>query len=378
MNLFPLHVIAFDVPYPPTYGGVMDVFYKIKALSEAGVAIILHTFTYQRPPSDLLETLCVEIHYYDRLPPMRSLPIDLPHIVKSRKNQALFDRLNQDDIPILFEGLHTTFYLNHPNFVNRKRIVRMHNVEWDYYLQLARQERNLLKRQYFLAESRLLQSYEQILHAADQILTISPADTTYYQSRFEEVHYLPAFHPYEKIESLPGNGPYCLYHGNLEVAENEQAALFLIEEVFASPDIPLIIAGANPSETLIRLISNYSHISLRHNPGAAEMNQLLSEAHIHVLPSFQSTGIKLKLITSLHKGRFVVVNEPMILGTGLEFGTWVCRNASDMVQTIRRLWKQDFTELDLAQREASLGSLFSTKANAQRLIELIRSPLRIK
>ena len=31
-----LHVVAFNVPYPPDYGGIIDVFYKLKALSEQG------------------------------------------------------------------------------------------------------------------------------------------------------------------------------------------------------------------------------------------------------------------------------------------------------------------------------------------------------
>ena len=27
-----LNIVSFDVPYPPDYGGVIDVFYKIKEL----------------------------------------------------------------------------------------------------------------------------------------------------------------------------------------------------------------------------------------------------------------------------------------------------------------------------------------------------------
>ena len=30
-----LHIIAFNVPYPANYGGVIDVFYRIKALAGA-------------------------------------------------------------------------------------------------------------------------------------------------------------------------------------------------------------------------------------------------------------------------------------------------------------------------------------------------------
>ena len=39
-----LHVVAFDVPYPANYGGVIDIFYKVQALSEAGVKVHLHCY----------------------------------------------------------------------------------------------------------------------------------------------------------------------------------------------------------------------------------------------------------------------------------------------------------------------------------------------
>ena len=45
-----LHIISFDVPFPADYGGVIDVFFKIKALHKADVKIILHCFEYGRLP----------------------------------------------------------------------------------------------------------------------------------------------------------------------------------------------------------------------------------------------------------------------------------------------------------------------------------------
>ena len=32
-----LHLVSFDVPYPPDYGGVIDVYNKIKTLYQVGV-----------------------------------------------------------------------------------------------------------------------------------------------------------------------------------------------------------------------------------------------------------------------------------------------------------------------------------------------------
>ena len=34
-----LHIVCFDVPFPATYGGVMDVFYKIRSLSESSLTL---------------------------------------------------------------------------------------------------------------------------------------------------------------------------------------------------------------------------------------------------------------------------------------------------------------------------------------------------
>ena len=59
-------MISFDIPYPPNYGGVVDVFYKLKALSQCGVKIILHCFEYGRSHSEKLNELCAEVNYYPR------------------------------------------------------------------------------------------------------------------------------------------------------------------------------------------------------------------------------------------------------------------------------------------------------------------------
>ena len=53
-----IHIISLNVPYPANYGGVIDVFYKIKSLHEAGVQIHLHCFDYGRGNQPELEKYC--------------------------------------------------------------------------------------------------------------------------------------------------------------------------------------------------------------------------------------------------------------------------------------------------------------------------------
>jgi len=369
-----LHVISFDVPHPPTYGGAIEVYYKVQALAEQGVRIYLHCFDYGRGPSEALADLCEAVYYYPRKSIFRSLPVQYPHIVKSRASEALLERLLLDDIPILFEGLHTTWFLAHPEFERRVKAVRLHNIEWEYYYQLAQRETRYARKQYLLAESRLLKEWEEILVHADHLLAISPKDTAYYQETYPNTRYLPAFHGHSRLATRSGRGDYCLYHGNLDVAENHEAAMFLVEEVFAALPLPLIVAGANPKAELIRAINKLDHVLLRPNPGEAEMTDLLRHAHVHVLPTFQHTGIKLKLLNSLYTGRFVVTNPPMIHRTGLEFCVETAHSPEEFHEVLERLFAAPFTEADMARRKVCLGETFDPAANARRLIELLRQP----
>ncbi|MEO0468565.1 MAG: glycosyltransferase [Bacteroidota bacterium] len=366
-----LHHISFDIPYPPNYGGVMDVFYKISALAEAGVRVHLHAFEYSRPQAEDLLTYCASVHYYPRKKPLLSPPVKYPHIVKSRNHKALLKRLRQDNWPILFEGMHTTYFLSHPDLEHRVKIVRLHNIEWEYYYQLGQRESKFLQKQYYLAESRQLQAFENTLPFASHLLTISPKDTTYYQERFRNVSYLPAFHPHRAVTSQSGRGEYCLYHGKLSVSENHEAAMFLIYEVFDQLDIPLVIAGSDPQPELISAISNREHIRLVHNPGEGEMSELMRDAHIHVLPTFQATGIKLKLLNGLFSGRFVIANSPMVHQTGLEFLTTVANEPAEFRTNILALFKQDFTQDHVQNRRDVLKDQFSNRRNAEKLKALI-------
>ena len=103
-----MNIVSFNVPYPPVFGGAIDVFYKLKSLSEEGVRIYLHTFEYGRGRPSELEKYCEKVFYYKR---DRSFYKGLqltPYIVASRKNKELIKNLNLSQAPVLFEGIHTT------------------------------------------------------------------------------------------------------------------------------------------------------------------------------------------------------------------------------------------------------------------------------
>jgi hypothetical protein len=370
-----IHLISFDVPDPADYGGVIDVFHKIRALHDAGVKIILHCFQYGRPESEPLKHLCAEVHYYPRTTGWISQLSAKPYIVQSRRSEALVHRLLQDDHPILCEGLHTTAVLSDPRLRHRKIFVRTANVEHTYYQHLARGERNLLKKCFFWIESCRLNRYEKILHRATGVLAISPPDTQYFAGKYgsDKVTGVYAFHQYDAVISLPGKGEYILYHGKLDVAENFNAVLQMLPLFEQWHGLPLWIAGMNPPPFLVNAIAKVPNARLITNPDPDTMQHLIRDAHAHLLLTAQPTGLKLKLLAALFYGRFVIVNPTMVDGTGLESLCSVGKSPEELIQLFSEIAAKEFTADMIDQRNTLLISNFSNDTNARRLAKVIFS-----
>ncbi len=366
-----LHIVSFDVPYPANYGGVIDVFYKVRSLAAVGVKVHLHCFQYGRPANSLLEELCHEVHYYPRDASKSQLFLRIPYIVVSRSSDLLLQNLMKDKHPVMFEGIHSTYFLTDPRLKGRKLIVRTHNIEHEYYKNLAKVESNIFKRYYFYNEASKLETFESSLESADIIAAISPNDTAYFQNKYGKGHYLPAFHAYSKLASKTGKGTYAFYHGNLAIGENDIAALYLVEEVFKSSPVTLIIAGSKPSIALRNAVQKRNNITLISDLTTKQINQLVIDAHINVLPTFQPTGIKLKLLSALYNGRFCLVNTPMIENTGLAQLCTVTDSAQQMREYMNQMMKNEFTSIDITLREQLLAEKFNNIHNAENLRDLI-------
>lgn len=362
-----LHIISFDNPYPPNYGGVIDVFFKVKALHAQGVKVILHCFVYGRKVHEELNAWCSQVYYYQRSRWVNPFS-GLPYIVATRSNPLLLQRLIANPHPILFEGLHTCYYLNHPKLKDRLKAVRMHNIEHDYYNNLKEVTPSLFKKLFFKRESKRLRNYEQMLHHANIIYAISKNDALYLGAHFRNVELIPAFHANTSITAKTGTGAYAFYHGKLSVGENDEAARFLVEKVFSRTDYPLRIAGNDPSEALRKAVSRLPHVTLDETLDTEGISEMIQNAHVNVMPTFQATGIKLKLINVLYKGRFVIANNNMVVNTGCESLCMIANTAEAFIEAIDDLRNREFTENDLATRELILDSLFNNELHAQQLI----------
>jgi hypothetical protein len=350
---------------------VIDVYFKIRALHAEGVKVHLHCFTYGRSPSPDLNKICESVNYYPRGRSPSLLFGSAPYIVSTRSSEELMKNLMKDDHPILFEGLHCCYYLADPRLKDRKKLVRTHNIEHDYYAALAGVEGGFFKRWYFEREAKRLERFESCLHHASHILAISPADARALSGRYKNVINVIAFHPDEKVNVREGKGAYALYHGNLGIGENNEAALFLVRKVFNNLEIPLVIAGNNPSAELMKESANYPHITVEHGIRTEKIVEMVRDAQVNILPTFQATGIKLKLLSALYNGRHCIVNPAMVANTGLDQVCIVADDANRMKEAVKNAFVKDFDKTQLQKREEILYRDFSNKANVQKILELI-------
>lgn len=368
-----LNIIAFNIPWPANYGGIIDVYYKMKALRQCGVKIILHCFEYERPHSPELEAMCEKVYYYKRHTGLRTNITLLPYNVYSRKEPELIANLLKNDHPILFEGLHCCYYMSDPRLKNRIKIYREANIEHDYYAHLAQAESHPVRKCFFRIEAWRFKRYQKVVQYADLVIAVSTTDTDYLRRQFpdKQIEFVPCFHTNDRITVKPGSSDFILYHGKLSVIENTQAALFLIQNVFSKLNCRCIIAGMNPPPSLLKAAAPFPNIHIEANPTEERMSELIHEAQVHALVTFQATGLKLKLLNSLFAGRHTMVNSLMVAGSGLEQLCHIADTPDEMIRTCRKLMNAEISPEVIELRRSILSPTYSNQYQGEQLYKMI-------
>lgn len=339
-------------------------------MSELGVEIYLHTYEYGKGKQKELLKYCKKVFYYKRNSFLKSFLSTDPFIVKSRNNESLVAALNKDHFPILFEGLHTTSPIYNSQLMGQPVFVRAHNIEHRFYKGLAESETHIFKKSFFKQEAKKLKRYQPILKKTTGVFTISPFEQEYFQKKIgDHCHYIPAFHKVVKKMHGTIKGKYVLYHGNISVSENVKAASFLID-IYKDSKFSLVIASSFENSNLVKEINKYVNISFSKITSEKELSLLFEEAHINTLPTFQKTGIKLKLLNTLYRGKFIIANDSMVEDTGLENLCERANTKEEFLSVTKELFTKEFTNQTVDERLKVLEG-FDPKKSAQKIIDII-------
>ncbi|WP_133531957.1 hypothetical protein [Flavobacterium dankookense] len=364
----PIHIISFDNPFPPDFGGVIDVFFKVKALHEIGFTIYLHCFYQDRNVvSDELKAITQRVFLYKKNRNPFFLFSKFPFPVVCRFRDELTRNIATIDAPILFEGLHTTMILQKTNLANKK-FLRLHNIESNFYAGMSKNETNYFKKIAYHFASKKFIEYQKTIPNFDHTFSLSCFENDIVKSMTDSVSYIPVFHG-NSIKNIDGFGKYALYHGDLRLADNKKAAKFLIKVFKNIPDYQLIIASSNGKKLVEKKSKNQSNVTFFELQNDAQLNNLFLNAHINVMLSFQKSGTKLKVINALFKSRFCLINHNMVDDEQVLNLCELANSKEEFISKINQLKLKSFQESE--RRNLVLESVLSDIDNAKKIEKII-------
>ncbi|MFD2892838.1 hypothetical protein ACFS5J_12530 [Flavobacterium chuncheonense] len=369
-----LNIVAFDNPYPPNYGGVIDVYYKIKALYEIGFDIHLHCFVKEVPKECIeLQLITASVNFYKTEVKWYHLFSSLPISVISRAQKELVDNLVKIDAPILFEGLKTTCLYNDVRLKAKSKYLRYHNIEHNYYKGLALSETNLVKKFLFWIESNRYKKYENtVLGGFKSVLTLSNADDYHVNTIFGNSVLVPVFHGNSSVdECLSEFGEFTLFHGDLKTSDNLKSAFFVIEIFKKIKNRKLVIASSSGKEIITKKIEHLQNIQFIELQTNEQLKELFTNAHICISWSFQKSGTKLKLINTLFQSRHNVINQNITDSQEVIGLCHIVASSSELVETINRLMEMPYAQKELIRRKKVLIEKLNDFQNAKKLVEVI-------
>jgi hypothetical protein len=361
-----LHIICFDHPFPPQYGGVIDMYYLIEALSKAGVRLQLHVFGVSRKDDDdPIVSLSEQVFYYPLMSKAKAILTHLPFSMALRQHPKLLENLLLLKAPILFTHFKASALAFHPKLKNYSKFLRLQNIESAYYLGIASKESQWLKKQMYLRDAKRYEVVEERLEIFQRVFSLSHQETQCMQKRSGNACFVPVFHENQMVDLQGTRGQFALFHGDLQISDNLMAAKMLVER-FKSIDYPLVIASSHAAKKVNSWIGDAKNIRFELIKEEGVLERLLSEAHLNVLWSFQPTGTKLKLMNCLYKSRFCVVNPNLTDDPNILAYCTVVSTEQEIASAVAQLSEVTFNE-----DRTALYTYLDNQSKAEKMIQFL-------
>ena len=357
-----------DVPFPPNYGGIIDVFYKLKAFHQLGIKIYLHVYGFDNAGIERLKEFAEEVYFY----PIKRNPFyflsQKPFSVKSRNGKELLKNIQKIKAPIFFESLKTTDLIVSKELIDYTKYLRLHNIEQSYFDGLAQSENDQLKQLIYSLEAKKFVKYEHVISQFNQVFTLSNAEQHYTKKKYNKGILVPVFHGNEKFPELESFGKYVMYHGDLRTADNCKVVEYLID-VFRESEYPLVIASSIKEEWVKSKINAYQNIKFVKLKDYNHLLQLFEDAHINIAWSFQESGTKLKVINALFNSRFSIINKNVIDDKRISSLCYKVNSTFELLNKVDELMHQPF-KMNSNYRNI-LKSELNDLENAKKILNVI-------
>ncbi|QNK58172.1 glycosyltransferase family 4 protein [Paenibacillus sp. PAMC21692] len=242
------------------------------------------------------------------------------------------NKINWDNYRFVYlEFTRYDFVANLAKENKKKLIVRVHNVETDYFFNIMKRKRTLVS--WF--KYRLIQKQEpKCISQADTIICLTEQDKNRLLELYPNclkkgnVEIVPVciddpIHSFSttRLDSLSDNKEkIILITGSMWYGPNVDGVIWFIHHVWPHIHLnfKLILAGSRPNEQLKKMVQSHNNIELITNP--VDMKPLFNKADLYVAPIFTGAGMKVKIAEALAFGLSIIGTSHAFIGYNLEHG----------------------------------------------------------
>ena len=368
-----LHIICKETPIPfDTFQG-NDLYWMLKSLQQEGIQTHLHVFQTNKLKSTVSENCAQHTTYYQIKSGHCGFSFMAPFGISSYYDKKLITTLNQDKYPIVFHGIETTFNLKEINIKDRKifvRVMKSENTNDQTGNKLSFINKNAKWHDLFAIpkstyETGVINRFPVLVAHQDM------KDKFDLQDKKINITLIPNFIGIPAYLGEPGNGSFCLFHGNFNNANTTKAAHWLLENVFNKIDIPLVLAGANPSKELEIAAHKQLNTCLVANPTQNEKMELIKKAQLNILPGMVNDVQKHEMMQSIIFGRHILSLEPPESLCHFKKVVHFENNRESFKLKTKSLFESLFPEEEKNNREAFLQKNWHDTSSAKQLIKLL-------
>jgi sugar transferase (PEP-CTERM/EpsH1 system associated) len=381
-------------PYPPLRGDQLVPYFRIEQLAKKHEVTLL---SFVEGPGELehvnrLQPLCAEVHTvplprwrsYANMPrgPLSSLPLQVLYYSSREYKRKLREILAKQK----FDVVHTVLSraANHTmgieGTVKICEMIDALSLTMKRRADAARGPRHWVWRM----EAERMRRFEQrICKSFDGVVVVSDVDRQ--ELNAPNVTVIPigtdvSFRP----RPLRNGHKVIIFTGNFAYGSNEDAAIFLINEVWPQlrrilPDARLRIVGNSPGPNLLRAGRQFPEVEV--TGFVPDLRQHLLEADVAVAPiRLAGGGMHCKALEAMACGTPVIVS-PLVTGLGGRPGEdfLLAGDVSDYVQAVRNVLENPGLATALSERGRRLVvENYSWEKTTQRLELLYEELLQSK
>jgi hypothetical protein len=353
-----LNIISGNLPCPNTLGDAQQTYWLIEALSGSGIQV--HLFTFSDPDSKIntattaqVSKICSSVKTYPINQGHRNFSFSAPYATSRYVNTQLINDLNENNFPILIEGLGPSELALSSALANKNIWVRILTYAPRYFRYL--QERSIapLKKLFYQREAVLSKKILKKINQRVTWIVTSDIDQKTLADSFlgGNIQILAPFNnSNSSVSSKTGLGNYCLFQGNLSDAATHKTARWLLTHVFHNLKVPFVITGNNPSPSLVALAHSQPHTCIVANPSSSERQDMIEKAQIVIQPCFVKDGTDEALMEGIKRGRHCLTNTKLV-NNSLAASYHQGSSANAFQEIIIQLYHHPFSEEEIETRK---------------------------